>query len=177
MKEELKNLEKIVDELKEKILTLKENNTEEIEEVKNVEEDITCKRPRYNNYWFIDTIGIGYYEDKSDEVDNSCYSIGNYFETKEQAENYKEKLIIEQELRDIARELNKGEEIDWNNKEQDKYFLYFDYLCNKNKIDYTQNCYSKIQGAIYCLDENFKDIAVERIGEERLTQYLKGQLD
>ena len=72
-------------------------------------------------------------------------------------------------------ELNKGKEIDWNNKEQDKYFLCFDYFYNK--IDYIQNRYNKMQGTIYCLDINFKDVAKDRIGEERLAKYLKGELD
>lgn len=145
---------------------------------KNKEEDNNYKRKKDGRYYFLNDIGaIINTNDIDNNDDNFRYSIGNYFENKKQAENYKERLLIEQELKDIAMELNKGEEIDWNNKEQDKYLLYFDYLYNKNKIDYTQNCYSKIQGTIYCLDKNFKDAVIERIGEERLIKYLKGELD
>lgn len=164
------------------------NNLEELkQELKKIENKINELESKENNnykrkileeYFYLDECGDVVLEDDYDNsLNNHHYSIGNYFKTEEQAENYKEKLLIEQELRDIAMELNKGEKIDWNNKEQNKYILYFDYLCGKNKIDYTQNCYSKIQGAIYCSDKNFKDVAIERIGEERLTEYLKGELD
>lgn len=162
------------------------NSLEYLEkQIKNLENKINelenkgnnkYKRQRYNDYWFLDNDGNSIsFVDKNDEVDNFCYSIGNYFEIKEQAENYKEKLLIEQELKDIAMELNKGEEIDWNNKEQAKYLLCFDYFYNKIDYDYEVN--SKSQGVIHCLDSSFKDVAIERIGEERLTKYLKGELD
>lgn len=156
LKKEIKNLENKINELENK-----GNNN--------------YKRLRYNNYWFVDNIGINCYADKNDRVDNFCYSIGNYFETEEQAKNYKEKLLIEQELKDIAMELNKGEKIDWENDNQYKYYLYYNF--SNNEISYRAYMVIKLQGIIYCLDENFKDVVIERIGEERLTRYLKGELD
>ena len=31
------------------------------------------------------------------------------------------------------------------------------------------------QGTVYCLDRNFKDVAIKEIGEERLIKYLRGK--
>ena len=58
---------------------------------------------------------------------------------------------------------------------QDKYCLY--YNLPNNKIGYRLYTIVKMQSTIYCLNENFKDVAIERIGEERLKKYLKGKLD
>ena len=166
------------------------NSLEELkQELKNLENKINELENRGNNnykrkrfdydeyYWFLNCIGESvmasdYYEDE----DNFNYKIGNYFEIEEQAENYKEKILIEQELRDIAMELNKVERIDWNNNNQYKYYLCYDFS-DDTITDYNYNIFVKKQGAIYCLDKNFKNVAIERIGEERLAKYLKGELD
>ena len=157
LKQELKKLENKINELE-----IKGNNK--------------YKRERGDSYWCFNYFGNPIFiKDISDRIDNFRYSIGNYFETKEQVENYKEKLIIEQELKDIAMELNKGKEIDWEDFSQVKHYLNFDYF--QYEINFFTNTSSKKQGTIYCLDKNFKNIAVEKIGEERLTKYLKGELD
>lgn len=162
------------------------NNLEELkQELKKLENKINelenkgnnkYNRQRYNDYYSLLHNGnISCFIDYKDEVDNFCYSIGNHFETKEQAEKYKEKLLIEQKLRDIAMELNKGEKINWDNDIRDKYYLGFAYY--KDKINYYVSNKNRKQGVIYCLDKGFKDMAIERIGEERLKKYLKGNLD
>lgn len=163
LKQELKNLENKINEL----------------ENKGIEEINKYKRKRHENgerYWFLNSLGeVELASDYNGDEDNFSYSIGNYFKTDEQVKNYKEKILIEQELRDIAMELNKGEEIDWEDKEEYKYYLYYNFL--NNEINYRSYTIIKLQGTIYCLDENFMTIAIKRIGEERLTKYLKGELD
>lgn len=68
--------------------------------------------------------------------------------------------------------LNKGRVIDYDKASQRKYYLY--YMQNGlNDINQDYNETAKIQGAIFCLDENFKDVAIKEIGEERLRNYLK----
>lgn len=166
----MNNLEEKIKEIEKQLEELKKQLTEENKKDK-------YKRKRDDNYWFLNCIGesvmaYDYYEDE----DNFNYNIGNYFETEEQAENYKQKLLIEQELKDIAMELNKGEEIDWDNDIQKKYFLEYDFL-SSNIVCYKFSTFIKRQGTIYCLNENFKNVAIEKIGKERLTEYLKGELD
>jgi len=158
LKQELKKLENKINELESK-----ENNN--------------YKRKSLEEYFYLDECGDVVLEDDYDNnLNNHHYSIGNYFETKEQAENYKERLLIEQELKDIAMELNKGEELYWEVDSRYKYYLCYDFsediIMNDN-----YSIFVRRQGTIYCLNENFKDIAIERIGKERLTKYLKGELD
>lgn len=82
-----------------------------------------------------------------------------------------EKILIRRQLEDIARRLNKGQKIDWGNDEQSKHCI---ELYRNNII---ANFYysRKTQGTVYCLDKNFKDIAIQEIGEERLEVYLRGE--
>lgn len=79
----------------------------------------------------------------------------------------------EEKLRIIAEALNKrmGRTIDFN-KYQERYYLAYDYntkfimqLVNASQI--------KVGGAIYCLHQGFKKVAVEKIGEQELEKYLK----
>lgn len=97
----------------------------------------------------------------------------NCFKTKEQAEQEAEKILVRRMLEDIARRLNKGEKIDWNNQQQGKYSLYLS--SNRNAIEWYSEIYRKVQGTVYCLDSNFYDVAIQEIGEERLKKYLRGE--
>ena len=131
---------------------------------------------RYKKYFYInDFANITLAHDILSYEADYRYSVGNYFETSKNAENYKEKLLIEKKLKDIAMKLNKGEKIDWNNSNQIKYCLNFSKYYNT--IGQTHDHLNKIQGVIYCLNVDFRAIAKDRIGEERLTKYLKGELD
>ena len=164
--------EKLAEKTKEIELLLKEVKSQ-LKELRAKESSFT--REIYYKYYYLNDCGETEIETDEDyPIDNFRYSIGNYFESEEQTKNYKEKLLIEQELKDIAMELNKGEEIDWEDT-QEKYYLSYDL----DHYDLLDLCtYSvKDQGTIYCLDPDFKNVAIERIGEERLTKYLKGELD
>jgi len=114
---------------------------------------------------------ISNFIDGREYYDSNVFKIGNYYSTKEEAELALEVKIIETELSDLALELNKGEKIDWENNNK-KYSLYFGTLTKNIQVD----DYSKVQKAQpYCLHESFKDIAIERIGKDRLIKYLTYQ--
>ena len=169
----MNNLEEKIKEIEKQLEELKKQLTEE-----NKKDKYKRKRLDYGDYyWFLNNLGEAVMaSDYNEDEDNFNYNIGNYFEFEKEAENYKEKLLIEQELKDIAMELNKGEEIDWDNDIQKKYFLEYDFL-NSTIVCYKYSTFIKRQGTIYCLNENFKNVAIEKIGKERLTRYLKGELD
>lgn len=109
----------------------------------------------------------------NDTIDDFNYKTRNYFKTKEEAENYKEKLKTYYDLMDLADELNNGEKIDWENEKQKKYYIYF------HKIDDSLHCAISIctmdLGQIYCLDTEFLVEALEKIGKERLKKLFKGE--
>ena len=79
----------------------------------------------------------------------------------------------EAKLKIIAEALNKkmGRAIDFN-KYQERYYLAYDYntkfimqLVNASQI--------KNSGVIYCLHQDFKKVAIEKIGERELEKYFK----
>ena len=79
----------------------------------------------------------------------------------------------EEKLRIIAEAFNKktGRTIDFN-AYQERYYLAYDYnskfimqLVNASQI--------KVSRVIYCLHQDFKKIAVEKIGDKELEKYLK----
>lgn len=97
----------------------------------------------------------------------------NVFQTREQAEAEAEKILVRRMLEDIARRLNKGERVDWNDEEQIKYSIYLDVI--ENEIDWDKENRYISQGVVYCLDKSFYDVAIQEIGEERLKKYLRGE--
>lgn len=107
------------------------------------------------------------------EGQRELYNVYNCFQTREQAEAEAEKILIRRQLEDIARRLNKGETINWFKCNQKKYYL--GYSCINSNI--TRECRTTMiaEGAVYCLDENFLDVAIQKIGEERLKKYLRGE--
>lgn len=107
------------------------------------------------------------------EDDFQRWLIYNCSQTKQEAEAEAEKILIRRQLEDIAKRLNKGRRIDWKNTLNSKYFIEYeefdDIICD----DYIYA--RKTSGEIYCLNKNFKDVAIQEIGEERLKKYLRGE--
>lgn len=108
---------------------------------------------------------------KNSEFSTTNYDLGNYFQTKEEAKKTFEKIKIYTQLKDLALRLNNGEEIDWENGNQIKYFIYYEN--RYKKIFTTAACWSKDLGQIYCLDKNFLDVAKQKIGEANLKKLFE----
>ena len=132
------------------------------------------KPTRHQEYWFVDDRSQIYECTfvPEDEDDSKRYETYNCFQTREQAEQEAENILVRRMLEDIARRLNKGENLDWSNNSQCKYYL---YLWLGEELEQHIASVRLIQGVVYCLDENFKDVAIEEIGEQRLKKYLRGE--
>lgn len=104
-------------------------------------------------------------------VTKGFYNFYNCFKTRKEAEQEAEKILVRRMLEDIARRLNKDEELDWTEPTQEKYYL--NYRDSEIATDF--NTYTAIQGVVYCLDRDFRDVAIQEIGKERLTKYLRGE--
>ena len=131
-------------------------------------------KPELNEeYYYVNQVSATS-RDVNDEfdIDVARYRTYNCFKTKEQAELEAEKILVRRQLEDIARRLNKGQEIDWNDNNQLKYCIGFDFPFNIISIG---ALYRKLQGSVYCLSDKFKDVAIQEIGEERLKKYLRGE--
>ena len=116
----------------------------------------------YNNYDF-------------DNADKRIMNIGNCFQTEEQAEFMAEKLRVIHELEKFAFE-NNEEEIDWNNKDQRKYYLILTCTGGKNRymdVTYTFELRS-VPFNVYFTSEKLAKKAIETIGEDRIKKYYFG---
>jgi hypothetical protein len=126
------------------------------------------------NYYYIDaSLKIYAVENFGFPSDIRTIKALNCFETREQAEQEAEKILIRRQLEDIARRLNKGKKPDWIKCYQKKYYLGYDQVNSK----ITPECRTTTiaQGTVYCLDETFRSVAIQEIGEKRLKRYLKGE--
>ena len=106
-------------------------------------------------------------------IHSERYNTYSTFKTKEEAEQEAEKILVRRMLEDIARRLNKGNKIDWDNDKQFKYFICIDG--RDNEIIWDREVRYISQGIVYCLDINFCNVAIQEIGEQRLKAYLKGE--
>jgi hypothetical protein len=97
---------------------------------------------------------------------------GLAYETKKARDRALFKIEIETKLKNIAERLNAGRKIDWEDRDQAKFNIYYDF--DDDGGFYCCLRYSdKYQGAIYCLDKNFLDVAKQEIGENDLIKYFK----
>ena len=130
-------------------------------------------KPEYGSYYYyLDSHGTVQRTYWNNGVsDNHRYNIGNCFKTEQEVYDYKENLITKQQLKDLALELNKGEEINWHNDTQGKYGIV--YSTKNSKLELTTNGMWQEIGHIYTLDYDFLKIAKERIGEEKLIKLIK----
>lgn len=131
-------------------------------------------KPEYDkSYWFINPMGQAEITCNTGSTFHKLTAeYYNCFQTREQAETEIEKILIRRQLEDIARRLNKGKNLDWNNSSQCKYYL---YLWLGEELEQHIASVRLLQGVTYCLDENFLDVAIQEIGEERLKTYLRGE--
>ena len=142
----------------------------EIEKLKNEKKGKRWKPDNNDDYYVIRHGCVMYDCNKIQEVTDWDYSQGNCFQTEEEAKEHLENLKTKAELRALAEELNGDVAVDWNNRIQDKYYLYISRTINELSSSYVE--VHQNQGTIYCLDPTFKDKAIERIGKERLIKMI-----
>ena len=106
-------------------------------------------------------------------IHSERYNTYSTFKTKEEAEQEAEKILVRRQLEDIARRLNKGNKIDWNNNKQFKYYIWIN--SRDNEISWAGEVSHISQGVVYCSDRNFYIAAIKEIGEERLIKYLRSE--
>ncbi len=163
----LKELEKKIEKLSKELEELKCELDKE--KLNNSQMNTRWRAEENEKYWCIIDECVYRSLEANENCDKARYEIGNYFRTEEAAEKAVEKMKIYTQLKDLALRLNKGEEIDWENEDQLKY-----YICNEsNKLHYSYcyNCHDI--GQIYCLDEKFLNIAIKEIGEENLKKLFE----
>ena len=149
-------------------------------EVIEPKEKKTWWKPKVGeSYWSIrpwsGTVRTCYYDHK---IDGFAVSMGLCFQTEEQAKFMVEKLRVIHELEKFAYE-NNTEEIDWDDKDQRKYYLIL--TCTGGKNRYMDATYTfelrSVPFNVYFTSEEIAKKAIETIGEGRLKKYYFGVKD
>ena len=159
--------------LQDKIERLEKELEQAKEELKRTSERFV---PKINEkYYFLkNDYEIG--EDRfcaGSSIDRTRYENYNCFETKEEAQREASKILIRRKLEAIAKRLNNGEEIDWNNYNQIKYHITYNF--EKACLNYVINYKCKDAGCVYCINSNFISEAIKEINEQELIDYIKGE--
>lgn len=165
------------------------NNIEElenkIEQLSKELENLKCELDieKMNTRWRARNSEAYYYLYSYGKIIRACdyrskettnrYNLGNYFRTKEEAEKMLNKIKIYTQLKDLAMRLNKGEKIDWQDENQDKYCICYFHDDKKLNSSLTLTLYCRDIGQIYCLDKNFLEEAKKEIGEENLKKLFE----
>lgn len=129
-------------------------------------------------YWYISNDGEIHSWNFNKKFNTSSLNFGNCFQTKKQAKFMVEKLRVIHELQKFAFE-NNEEEIDWNNKDQRKYYLIL--TCTGGKNRYMDATYTfelrSVPFNVYFTSEKLAKKAIETIGEDRIKKYYFGVED
>lgn len=130
------------------------------------------KGKEYDTYYAITSDGslVDHIEEKS-TYDNDCYIMGNYFQTKEDAEFAMKKQIIYQQLKDYVLAHN-TEEIDWENDYLSKFCIAYDYYDKQLFVADMKTI--KYSNTIYFTSRTIAENAIKEIGEDKIKYYLFG---
>ena len=117
-----------------------------------------------DKYWRIDGTGRICYDVYYDSyTDNACKEVGNFFKTKEEAENTLEHLKVLHELNELS-----DDDRTWDG-ENDHWELNYDTV--EDEINISEMTYNISGGAYYFKSKESAQAAVKKIGEERLKKY------
>ena len=163
---------------KEEILYEIEKTKQHLANMEKMLKECECVRwkPKdFSPYFYVDSCmkieQSDFYSDTY--IHRERYNTYSTFKTREEAKKEAEKILVRRQLEDIARRLNKGNKIDWNNDKQFKYYICID-SCD-NEIIWGREIQYISQGVVYCLDMDFYNVAIQEIGEERLIKYLRSE--
>ena len=125
---------------------------------------------RGDRYFSIDEEGLTYdSKDVFSKVDERRYEIANYFSTVTKAMDVSFKQTLFRKLLRFSEE-NGAQEIDWNNDNQEKWYIMYDHYSEKLMV---KSCYSMRQlGNVHFLSEKVAREAMELFKDD-LTKFFE----
>jgi hypothetical protein len=160
-------------ELKQQELIRQQNEVAEM--IKNLKNNKKWQPETKDLYFYVSSEGDIFRDEWYTTLDDEFrMSTDNCFKTLEEAEQHLENIKTKAELRALADELNYGKMVDWENENQSKYYIYYDH--DTHILDYAMNTIYQRQGHVYCLNSDFLQEAIKRIGEQNLINMIKGGL-
>ena len=158
----LEDLKKQISDLQSKVTKLENESKKE-----NKKENKRWRAEIDDTYFYINDVGyVDVSHENNDSFDKYRFKTRNYFKTEEEEEEYQEVINTYYDLMDLAEELNNGEKIDWNDNQQCKYTIFYNFEDNFLKRTNAYVC--KEFGQIYCLDGDFLKKAIKKIGKDKL---------
>ena len=134
------------------------------------EENTDYERAEYNNqYYYVTSNGKVLKEiEKNISLDNTRHKIANYSTVKSKMEF---KALRDNLLSRMQRwaDIHNEDKIDWNNSEQRKYLIYYDY--DDNKFYFTYVYYIRDLGQVYFTSKEIANQCLEEFKEELLEFY------
>ena len=134
------------------------------------EENTDWERVEYNNrYYRVTSYGKVCEEiEKNTSLDNKHHKIANYSIVKSKMEF---KALRDNLLSRMQRwaDIHNEDKIDWNNSEQRKYLIYYDY--DDNKFCFTYVYYVRDLGQVHFTSEEIANQCLEEFKEELLEFY------
>lgn len=122
-----------------------------------------------NNYYYIGDNGTWYIStDNYNDKDDARYELGNYFETREQAEFEAERLKVIAELKGYATPVN---EFNWSSNFEIKYVLIVEDNKEGNSILVVDDWRTYQFSDLCFASEEVAKSAIESVGEERIMKY------
>jgi len=96
---------------------------------------------------------------------------GKCFRTEEDAVRARNRSYANRELEVLADELNGRVDIDWEDLDQEKFFIEYNYAIKC--FEYYSTGGHWRGETTYCLDYNFLEVALEKLGENKLRLILE----
>lgn len=129
------------------------------------------ERVRYDSTYYTDSCGkVITFEEYATIFDEEMYKSGNYYSDSDVANNNVRADNLMRQLRRFAAE-NRKEYIDWENKNQDKYYLRYDYLNKKIYVGLIQSF--RDFGQIYFDTKDIAELAMEKFKNELLWYFTE----
>lgn len=104
----------------------------------------------------------------NNRADDWRYLTGNVFKTEQGAKEYRKKLEIQAQFKNFVEERN--EELDWEDDNQCKYYLYYNYYLKQIMIGNIWICKYSFQ--VFASSEQILRDAIAEIGEENVKKYV-----
>ena len=150
----------------EQLLAKAEELKQQIEAAKK-EEDIWPKIG--SQYWFaLSNADVDNSTWNCGEVDEYRMMFGNVHKTKEDAENYVQKRLVQVELEALAKKAWKevNEQVNWTDEHQSKHHIHYDYT--EKEFTMSANIAYQYIGQVFFPTKESASNAIETISEERL---------
>lgn len=115
-------------------------------------------------YYFVNDVGaISFKTDIKNDADNFRYETGNYLKTLKEVEEYRKKLIMQQQYRDWCKF-----DVDWKCDGQAKWYC----AISKDNIYCDWQKLTKTQGVIYAESKERIKEFIDKVGEDDFKKYI-----